>query len=59
MTVHTQGLQTLAQLRAFVEGNKPVSFTLTDRHAAYGWMADTLGPFSYVRGNRTDRGTLR
>ena len=59
VTLHTQGLQTLAQIRAFVEGNEPVSFTLTDRHAAYDWMADTLRHFSYVRGNRADRGTLR
>ena len=59
VTLHTQGLQTLAPIRALVEGNEPVSFTLTDRHAAYGWMADTLRHFSYVRGNRADRGTLR
>jgi hypothetical protein len=55
VTLHTQGLQTLAQIRAFVEGNEPVSFTLTDRHAAYDWMADTLRHFSYVRGTRADR----
>ncbi|MBI5658741.1 MAG: hypothetical protein HZC43_04140 [Nitrosomonadales bacterium] len=42
MTLHTQGLQTLAQVRAFVSGSEPISFTLADRHAAYDWMADTL-----------------
>jgi hypothetical protein len=42
VTVHTQGLHTLAQVGAFVSGNEPISFTLTDRHATYGWMADTL-----------------
>ena len=29
VTVHTQGLHTLEQVRAFVAGNAPVSFTLT------------------------------
>ena len=50
VTLHPQGLQTLAQVRAFVYGNKAISFTLTDRHAAYGWMADTLRQFHYVWG---------
>lgn len=45
VTLHTQELQTLAQVRAFVPGNEPISFTLEDRHAAYGWMADTLRQF--------------
>jgi hypothetical protein len=32
--LHTQGLQTLAQVRAFVSGNETISFTLTARQAA-------------------------
>lgn len=59
MTLHTQGLQTLAQLRAFVSGNETISFTLTDRHAAYGWMSDTLMLFNYVHCTRADKGVLR
>ena len=59
VTLQTQGLQTLAQVRAFVSGNEPISFTLTDRHAAYGWMADTLKQFGYGRCKRTDKGVLR
>ena len=59
VTLHTQGLHTLAQVRAFVSGNEPISFTLTDRHAAYGWMADTLRQFGYVSGTRSDKGVLR
>ncbi len=59
VTIHTQGLQTLAQIRAFVEGNQPISFTLTDRQLAYGWMTDTLKAFGYVRCKRADRGVLR
>lgn len=59
VTLHTQGLQTLAQVRTFVSGNEPISFTLTDRHAAYDWMADTLRQFGYARCKRSDKGILR
>lgn len=59
VTLHTQGLQTLAQVRTFVSGSEPISFTLENRQAAYGWMADTLKRFGYARCNRTDKGTLR
>ena len=59
MTLHTQGLQTLEQVRTFVAGNAPISFTLTDRVAAYGWMADTLRQFGYLRCKRPDKGVLR
>jgi hypothetical protein len=48
VTLHTRGLQTLAQVQAFVSGNEPISFTLEDRQAAYGWMADTLGQCSHA-----------
>ena len=59
VTLHTQGLQTLAQVRAFVSGSEAVSFTLTDRLAAYGWMADTLMLFNYAHCTRADKGVLR
>jgi len=59
VTLHTQGLQTLAQVRAFVSGVDPISFTLTDRQAAYGWMADTLKRFHYGGCTRADKGVLR
>lgn len=59
VTLHTAGLQTLAQVRAFVEGNQPVSFTLTDRTASYLWMTETLKRFRYAHGSRADKGLLR
>lgn len=59
VTLHTQGLQTLAQVRAFVSGNEPISFTLEDRLAAYGWITDTLRQFGYGRRKRPDKGVLR
>lgn len=48
VTLHTQALQTLAQVRAFVAGAEPIAFTLADRTAAYGWMGDTLRQFGYT-----------
>lgn len=59
VTLHTQGLQTLAQVRAFVSGNEAVAFTLADRTTAYGWMADTLRRFHYRACTRADKGVLR
>lgn len=59
MTLHTQGSQTLAQVRAFVSGNEAVAFTLADRTTAYGWMADTLRRFHYGHCTRADKGVLR
>lgn len=59
VTLHTQRLQTLAQVRAFVSGNEPISFTLTDRNKAYCWMTDTLRLFGYTRCKRADKGLLR
>ncbi len=48
-TCRHAGLQTLAQVRAFVECNAPVSFTLTDRIAAHQWMMG-FNPTSATRG---------
>lgn len=59
VTLHTQRLHTLAQVRAFVAGNESISFTLTDRNKAYGWMADTLRLFGYTRCKRAEKGLLR
>jgi len=59
VTIHTAGLQTLAQVRAFVDGNAPIAFTLTDRTAAHQWMTDTLRRFHYRHGTRADKGLLR
>ncbi len=59
VTLHTQKLKTLAQVKTFVDDNETISFMLTDRTAAYGWMADTLKQFHYVQCTRTDKGILR
>ena len=59
VTLHTQELRTLAQVRAFVAGSESVAFTLADRAAAHGWMGDTLRQFDYPRLVRPDKGMVR
>ena len=59
VTLQTQAIQTLDQVRAFVAGNLPVSFTLTDRPSAHAWMADALRRYDYKHAARADRGVLR
>ena len=44
---------------AFVAGNEPVSFTLTDRTAAYVRMTDTLKHFRHAHRSRVAKGLLR
>lgn len=59
VTLQTAGLQTLALVRVFIEGNEPILFTLTDRAAAHQWMAQTLGRFGYRHCSPTDQVLLR
>ena len=59
VTIDTAGLQTLAQVRAFVDSNAPIAFTLTDRTAARQWMTHTLRRFHYQHLPRSDKGLLR
>ena len=59
MTLQTQRLQTLEQVRAFVEGNALISFALTDRASAHAWMVDTLQRFGYKTASRAERGVLK
>ena len=49
----------MAQVRTFVSGNELISFTFTDRHSAYDWMANTLRQFGYTRCKRSDKGVLQ
>lgn len=59
VTLQTAGLQTLAQVRAFVEGNEPIAFALTDRRTAHLWMTETRRRFRYRHLARADKGLLR
>jgi hypothetical protein len=59
VTLQTQGLHTLEQVRAFMAGNAPVSFTLTDAVSARVWMTEPLRRFGYGTLSRSDKGLLR
>ena len=57
--LHTQGLQTLTDIRAFVAGSQAVDFEIADRRAAYRFVAETLRRLGYRRCSRADKGTIR
>lgn len=42
MTLKTQGLQTLDQIRSFVDGNNPIEFEIPQRDAAYDFITQQL-----------------
>ena len=55
MTLKTQGLQSLEQVRAFLEGAQPLGFAAPSREAAYEWIATELRRFAYPRLGRPTR----
>ena len=44
MTLRTERIRTLDQIRAFVEGNEPADFQLTNRYSAYAFIPADAGP---------------
>lgn len=59
VTLKTQGLQTLEQVRAFLEGAQSLGFTAPAREAAYDWIACELRRFQYSRLGKADKGLVR
>ena len=55
----TQGLQTLEQVRAFLEGSQPLGFEVPARKAAYVWIAGELRRLQYPRLGKADKGLVR
>jgi hypothetical protein len=55
----TQGLQSLEQIRAFLEGSQPLGIEVPAREAAYDWMAAELRRFGYTRLGKADKGLVR
>ena len=47
VTLQTQRVRTLEQVRCVAEGNEPVDFTLADRASAYEFIRRTLVQFDY------------
>jgi len=55
----TQGLQTLEQVRAFLEGSQPLGFEVPAREAAYEWITGELRRLHYPRLGKADKGLVR
>lgn len=59
VTLKTQGLQSLQQIRAFLDGSQPLGFAAPDRQSAYGFIEEQLRRFAYLRQGRAERGLLQ
>lgn len=59
MTLKTQGLQTLEQIQAFLEGSQALDFQAPSREAAYDWIAAELRRLKYHRLAKADKGLVR
>ena len=59
VTLQTERIRTLEQVRAFVEGSGPVDIKLADRESAYAFIRRALVRFGYHGAGRAAKGLLR
>ena len=59
VTLQTQRVQNLEQVRCVAEGNEAVDFTLADRASAYEFMERTLVQFDYAALGKADKGAVK
>ncbi|MCZ0944483.1 MAG: integrase [Gammaproteobacteria bacterium] len=59
VTLQIERMETLDEVRAFVEGSGPVDFKLADRESAYGFVRRTLVRFRYHVQGKAAKGLLR
>ena len=59
VTLQTQRVQTLEQVRRVAEGNEPVDFALADRASAYEFIRRTLVQFDYAALGKADKGAVK
>ena len=59
VTLKTQGLQTLEQIRAFLEGTQPLDFRVPGREGAYDFIVRQLRRFGYAGLGKADKGLVR
>ena len=59
VTLRTQRLRTLEQVRGFLDGNEPADFELADRTSAYAFVRRTLVRFEYHGLGRPDKGLVK
>jgi len=51
-------LETLDQVRQFLEGTKTVSFQIEGKNARYRWLQHTFVKFRYLQLSKTDKGLI-
>ena len=59
MTLRTQRVQTLVQVRRVAEGTEPVDFALAERASAYDFIGRTLVQFDYAALDKADEGAVK
>lgn len=57
--LHTQRLQTLEEVRAFLAGTLTLDFQVPARRDAYGWIEDSLRRLRYRQLGKADKGLVR
>ena len=58
MTLQTERVQTLADVRAVIDGNDRLDYQFTDREAAYEFIRRTLVRFNYPTLSKPDKGVI-
>ena len=59
MTLQTQRIQTLDQVRRVAEGTEPVDFAFADRASAFDFIRRTLVQFDYSALGKPDKGAVK
>ena len=59
LTLDTERLRTLSEVRAFLDGSHPVDFRLVDRDDAHGFVRRTLVRFRHTTLDKPSKGLLR
>ena len=59
VTLRTERIRTLDQVRTFVEGNEPADFELADCGSGYAFIRRTLVRFEYHGLRKPDKGLER
>ena len=59
VTLQTQRVQTLEQVRRVAEGTEPVDFAPADRASAYDFIRRTLVQFEYSALGKANKGALK
>jgi len=58
VTLQTRRLETLEQVRAFLDGSEALDIEVHRREAGYAFVADTLRHFGYTRLGKADKGVI-